>query len=82
MALITVLIVGAGALALSGVSLSVGYLFLLLFIALVLAFIGTYLVSNDCQRRALNKVLGRKRRESDTDVLKEIFALFRLITTS
>ncbi|KAG0028119.1 hypothetical protein BGZ81_004998 [Podila clonocystis] len=43
MALITILIVGAGALALSGVSLNVGYLFLLLFIALILAFIGTYL---------------------------------------
>ncbi|KAG0340357.1 hypothetical protein BG004_006463, partial [Podila humilis] len=43
MALITVLIVGAGAFALSGVSLSIGYLFLLIFIALVLAFVATYL---------------------------------------
>ncbi|KAI9232337.1 hypothetical protein MVEG_08777 [Podila verticillata NRRL 6337] len=43
MALITILIVGVGAFALSSVSLNVGYFFLLLFIALVLAFIGTYL---------------------------------------
>ncbi|KAF9322349.1 hypothetical protein BG003_000020 [Podila horticola] len=43
MALITILIVGAGAFALSGVSLNVGYLFLLFFIALVLAFVVTYL---------------------------------------
>lgn len=59
MALITILIVGAGAFALSGVSLNVGYLFLLFFIALVLAFIGTYLVSNDGELD--QHKLGRKR---------------------
>lgn len=47
MAAVTVLVIGAGALALSGETLSIGYLFLLAAIALLLAFICTYLVC-DC----------------------------------
>ncbi|GJJ75232.1 hypothetical protein EMPS_07590 [Entomortierella parvispora] len=44
MAAITIIIIGAGALALSGATLNIGYLFLLAAIALLLAFICTYLI--------------------------------------
>ncbi|KAG0056320.1 hypothetical protein BGZ83_005688 [Gryganskiella cystojenkinii] len=44
MTVVTILIVGAGAFALSGVPLSIGYLFLLAAIALVLGFACTYLI--------------------------------------
>ncbi|KAF9283200.1 hypothetical protein BGZ68_005494 [Mortierella alpina] len=39
---LTVMIIAAGSVALANVSLSIGYLFLLLFIALTIAGIGTY----------------------------------------
>ncbi|KAF9427047.1 hypothetical protein BGZ94_005559 [Podila epigama] len=42
-AIITIVIVGAGCFALSGVSLSIGYLFLLVFIGLVLGITGSFL---------------------------------------
>ncbi|KAF9956461.1 hypothetical protein BGZ70_009871 [Mortierella alpina] len=45
MIVLTVLIIAAGAFALANVTLSIGYLFLLLIISLTIAGIGTYFVS-------------------------------------